>query len=155
MLWLQRLKKTGCFECSWDYKNKLGQTGTWGNGVNWIYLTQDKVKWHIILTYSVEQSPLEANRFSASQEIPRILWKSNVHYRIHECPSPVPVLSQLDPAHTLTSHFLKVHLNIILPSTPGSSKWSLSLRLPHQNPVYTSTFPPYVLRAPPASFSSI
>ena len=54
-----------------------------------------------LLTYSMEQSPSwEANRFSASHEIPRILWKPKVHYRIHKCLPPVAALSQLDPVHT-------------------------------------------------------
>jgi len=65
------------------------------------------------LTNSTEQSPSwEAYGFAASQEIPLILWNPKVHYHIHECPPPVPMLSRLNPVHTLTSHFLKFHLNI-------------------------------------------
>jgi hypothetical protein len=41
----------------------------------------------------------------------------------------------------LPQHFLKIHFNIILPSIPGSSKWSLSIMFPQQNPVYASTLP--------------
>ena len=89
------------------------------------------------LTHSKEQSTSwEANRFSASQEISLNLWNLNVHFRIHKCSTPVPTVSQLDQFHTPTSHFLKIHLNITLPSTPGSPKWSLSFRLPHQNPAH-------------------
>ena len=87
-----------------------------------------------LLTYSMEQRPSsEAIRFSASQEIPRILYNPKFHYRIHKCPPPVPILCQPDAVHISTSHFLKIHLNIILPSTPGFPQWPLSLRFPYQN----------------------
>ena len=94
-----------------------------------------------LLTHSMEQShSSEANRFSANQEIPRILWNPKVQYHTHKRPPPFPILSQRHPVTTTTSHFLKIHLNIILPSISWTLQCFLSLRFPHQNLVHTSPF---------------
>ena len=90
----------------------------------------------------MEQSPSwEANSFSASPEIPRILWNPKVHYRIHMCPPPVPILSQLDPVHTphptswRSILILSSHLRLGFPSGLFPSGFT------HQNPVYASPLP--------------
>ena len=95
-----------------------------------------------LLTYAIQQNPSwEANSFSHSQGIPRILCNPKVHYRIHKCPPPVPVLSQINPVHASISHsqrsflILSFHLHLGLPSS------LFSVRFPHQNPVYTSPLP--------------
>jgi len=79
----------------------------------------------------MENSPSwEANKFSAGHKIPYIKWNPRIHYRIHK--------SQIKPGHTYPTNFLKIHINIALPTAPKSFKWSPSLRSPYQNPVCTS-----------------
>jgi hypothetical protein len=67
----------------------------------------------------MEKTPSwEAKSFSASQEIPSILWNTEVHYHIHKSPPRVPVLSQLNPVHAHPSHFSMIR--VLLPTTAQS-----------------------------------
>ena len=95
-----------------------------------------------ILTNWVEQSPTsEGNRYSASQEIPLGLLNPIVYYRIYKHPPTLPILGQRNSVHASQSLFLKVHFSIILPSTPRSSNWSLSIRSYNEN-LYASLLSP-------------
>ena len=106
--------------------------------VHRLYISRPPNDFTYLLTFCMEQSPSwEANRFSASHEIPPILWNPEVRYRIHNCPPSVPILSQTNPNHASMALPDDPSYSITLPSMPVSSKWSLSLRFPHQNPVHT------------------
>jgi len=61
----------------------------------------------------MDKSPWEANRFSASQEIPHIVCNPKAHYHIHKSRPSVPTVSQIKPVYDPLSNFLKIHFNIL------------------------------------------
>lgn len=70
---------------------------------------------------------------SAREKIRRILWNLKLQYRIHTIPTLALIPHQINPVHTIFSCFHTVNFNIILPSPPRSSKWSLVFRVTHLN----------------------
>jgi hypothetical protein len=73
--------------------------------------------------------------FAASQEIPHIFMEHKSSLPYSQVPATCPYL-ELNPSTPHDpSNFLKIHLNIILPSTSGSPQWPLSLWLPQCAPL--------------------
>ena len=95
-----------------------------------VFCSWYKNEFRLLLANCTERSPCwEYNQFSASQEIPRILRKPKFPYRIYKCPRTYSILSQ--SIQSMLPHS-NSYLNVKLPLTPGSTKWSLSRMFPHQ-----------------------
>lgn len=89
-------------------------------------LTIDWSHWGLYNWLQGLLSSLKIDSPSASQEIPWMLLYVKVHCYVHEIPLPVLVLSQMNPHHTQSSCFHKLHFDIVLPSLPRYSKLSPS-----------------------------
>jgi len=69
-----------------------------------MYKTKDFFTASILL--HVESIPsLEADSHSASQDIPRLLWNSRTHYRLHNSMPLVLILSQIHLVHNSPHYF--------------------------------------------------
>jgi len=101
----------------------------------------------VSLTNSLEQSSCwEANRPSASQEIPRILG-TQIFITAFTKARHLSLSWTRSIQSMLPSKFSNIYFNIGLPSRSRSSKWSLALRSLHHNPSCI----PFVPHAPPIS----
>jgi hypothetical protein len=45
-----------------------------------------------------------ATNCAATQELPSILWNSKFQYRVHKSPPLIPILSHINPIHTIPSY---------------------------------------------------
>jgi hypothetical protein len=89
------------------------------------------------VTNSMELSPSwEANGYSATEEIPNILWNSNVHYHVHRSPTLIPVwakwIQSISPILFLWDqfqYFPLVYASFVLVVYSGFPSTSLSCML--------------------------
>jgi hypothetical protein len=70
---------------------------------------------------------------AATQAVPSILWNPEVQYHVHKSPPLVPILSHINPIHTIPSYLRSI---LIL-----STQWSPSFWLSHQYPICIPLLP--------------
>ena len=91
--------------------------------------------YYLVRNYQInytDNSRWKANRSTASSKAAHNVWSPNVHYLVRNSLSLVPIL-QINAVHAPPPfHFPKTRFNIILPSTPKYSKWSVSLTSPNR-----------------------
>jgi len=59
--------------------------------------------------------------------------EAGIHNHVHKSLPLRPVLNQINPVHNFLPYFSKIHSNVVLPSTPRSSKWSRPFKFPDTN----------------------
>jgi hypothetical protein len=72
----------------------------------------------------------EATSCAVTQQIPSILWNPKVHYRVHNSPPLVPILSQINPIHPIPLRLiwmLSTHLRLGLPTGQDPSDFPINI----------------------------
>jgi hypothetical protein len=98
-------------------------------------------------------TPRETTGCVATQELPRILWNPEVHYRIHKSPPTVHILSQSNQVHTTLFYPSNFYFNIIHNLDLGLPSSFFPSGFPIIN-IYAFLFSSFVLHALLISSSS-
>jgi hypothetical protein len=77
------------------------------------------------------------------------------HEGVHNSSPLDPILSPLNPIHTLTNYFYKIHFNIVPPSVSGLPKWYPLLSFPAEILYAFLIFPCVLHVLPVASFLAL
>jgi hypothetical protein len=133
----------------------------WRTRVGRVYglVARQTAKWtvHRVNTNSIEQIPSwDANRPSANRQIPCVLWKSEVHRRIHNSFPHPPILIPNNPFHAPLSHFTASRSILLSSSHLHSGRPSgLFSNVSPPKPCMYLSCSPHVPHDPPISFCLI
>jgi hypothetical protein len=92
----------------------------------------------------------EAISCAATQELPNTLWNLKVHYHAHKSPPLAPILSQINPVHTIPSYLrpaliLSTDLHLGLPSGLFPYGFPVSVLYAFLLPPITATCPAHLI----------
>jgi hypothetical protein len=76
----------------------------------------------LLLIHSVGLVPSWEANSRPVRQIPRLLWNPNVHCHVHKSPPQDPVLSQMNPVHTITLQFSEFFLTLFSYLHPGLTR---------------------------------
>jgi hypothetical protein len=108
-----------------------------GLGPEWAGRAIEKIWLYIIYTHSLTHGAepfLRSHQVCSHSRTSRVLWNPKVHYRVHKSSPLVPILSQIDPIHTIPSYLSKNHFNMVT-----------HLRLGLPSGLFPSVFPTNIL----------
>jgi hypothetical protein len=104
------------YERNYWWKWVKSWSGYWGHYTHAVLTIPTRTaQLNLYALFHGAESIFRSYSHSAGQEISPNLWTPKVHYCVHESAPLVPILSQINLVHTLTSRFSKN-----FPSTPSS-----------------------------------